>query len=195
MQRFIVSDIFGRTDALENMADQLPGQVQIIDPYNGKHMNFSDEADAYEYFVSHVGLKEYKNILINQVREISEPLTLLGFSVGASAIWSISDNALLKSITGALAFYGSQIRNAQEVTPRFPVKLIFPEAEKHFDVSELIPSLLRKRNTDGIQVEYLHGFMNYYSPNYDSKGYEEYLTKLQLIPEEECFCRIKLDNN
>jgi hypothetical protein len=33
MHQIIVSDIFGKTSALEKIADALPGDVDIFDPY------------------------------------------------------------------------------------------------------------------------------------------------------------------
>ena len=96
----IVSDIFGKTPALEKLCSDLPGRVIIVDPYKGKYLQFKDESEAYSYFSKHVGLDCYSKILENEVELVSDNLILVGFSIGASAIWEISDKKI-KNVSSA----------------------------------------------------------------------------------------------
>jgi hypothetical protein len=49
MHTIIVSDIFGKTKALDEIAASFSNEVEVLDPYNAQIMNFSDEAEAYGY--------------------------------------------------------------------------------------------------------------------------------------------------
>jgi hypothetical protein len=53
MIKAIVTDIFGITPALEELAGAVVSVTAIIDPYSGKEMNFGAESLAYEYFMIH----------------------------------------------------------------------------------------------------------------------------------------------
>jgi dienelactone hydrolase len=144
---FLVADIFGRTRALKTMGQDLSEAVpdiRIIDPYQGLDHSFETEALAYAYFMDHVGLETYRSILTEALADPGTDTVLIGFSVGASAIWSVSDRPCFRHIQKAFCFYGSQIRQYTDITPRFDMELIFPEQEPHFDVDELIHTLAGK---------------------------------------------------
>jgi dienelactone hydrolase len=178
MRKLIVSDIFGRTEALENLALKLAAQVEIFDAYDAEKMGFKDEAQAYDYFSSKLGLEKYTLILTRFLKSNVEPIQLIGFSVGATAIWRLSDNSALKHISGAVVFYGSQIRNHKDINPLFPIKLIFPHQEQHFSVTELIADLIEKDKVTIEHVNFQHGFMNCHSNNFDQLGFKQYLQTL-----------------
>ena len=78
MHRIIVSDIFGRTSALEKIAEALPGDVDIFDPYDTKHMGFSNEAEAYACFSSEVGLDTYTDKLSKKLQHNPSKSICLG---------------------------------------------------------------------------------------------------------------------
>jgi len=182
MKYILVSDIFGRTKSLEKIASALPGDVELVDPYNAKMIDFKNETDAYAYFASEVGLDKYAENLLKAIHSVSEHVTLIGFSVGASAIWKISNQKKLNNISNAACFYGSQIRHYPDIAPLFPVYLIFPASEQHFSVSELIAGLSAKNNLEIQQVSFLHGFMNTHSQNYDPAGYSQFMHLLSNVP-------------
>ncbi len=179
MRNIIVSDVFGRTEALEGIASSFSGVTDIFEPYNAMNMDFGNEEEAYSYFTSEVGLNKYANNLKSFIQSFAEQLNLIGFSVGASAIWRISAQVKLENISSATCFYGSQIRNDRDICPIFPMELIFPIAEEHFSVSELISDLSDKENIQIQQVSFAHGFMNSHSINYHQGGYDQFICALQ----------------
>ncbi len=179
MSTILVSDVFGITPALLTLKEQL-GADTIIDPYEGQSMAFDNEAQAYAYFVKTVGLDCYVEILLKAMQSFDSQVTLIGFSVGAAAIWRSSVKNKGVSIKQAFCFYGSQIRNFTEIAPYFKIHLVFPKSELHFDVLKLMQQLTSKANVEITQVEYLHGFMNYCSTNFDGVGYQQYTTSLRL---------------
>ncbi|KGJ91466.1 dienelactone hydrolase family protein [Colwellia psychrerythraea] len=180
MSIILVSDVFGLTPALLKISEKL-GASHIVEPYEGQMMGFNTEAEAYEYFVKTVGLDNYLAHLVNEVEAIEQQTILIGFSVGASITWRLSEATINPLINKAYCFYGSQIRNFTQVEPRFEVHLIFPKNEPHFDVVELQNSLARKTKVNTERVEYLHGFMNSHSTNYDNSGYTRYINFLRSI--------------
>jgi dienelactone hydrolase len=179
MNIILVSDIFGKTDALEKLSEKLNAKT-IVDPYNNEYINFADENEAYEYFIKNVGLDNYLKKVKSIVEMAPNNSILIGFSIGASVIWRLSEVILSKQIKSAVCFYGSQIRNFTDISPCFKIELIFPKKEEHFDVEKLETILSKKNNVESKIVKYLHGFMNYYSKNYNQDAYLEYLNLLRM---------------
>lgn len=179
MHTLIVADIFGRTAALEKMASALLGTVDIFDPYGAKFMDFTDEKQAYGYFTANLGLDEYTQDLRDYLLEHRHVSHLVGFSVGAAAIWNLSNQSVVSDLVKATCFYGSQIRHNPKVRPKCPIALVFPSSEAHFSVAELITSLSGLDNVTIKQVPFLHGFMNQHSENYDLRGYNQEIHALR----------------
>ncbi|TAP41038.1 hypothetical protein EYS00_07425 [Alteromonas sp. KUL49] len=175
-----VSDIFGKTEALEALASGVASNYLILDPYEGQDMKFESERNAYQYFSENVGLQAYSEKLEQCMAEIDTSVNLIGFSVGASAIWKVSNRLSLPSVNHAICFYGSQIRHHRRVKPLFPVSLIFPHQEQHFSVPELVDELSSVHNVEIKEVPYLHGFMNKLSDNFNQTGYESGLEMLSV---------------
>ena len=173
MKTILISDIFGRTAALERLTAKISQDALILDPYDSEFMDFKNEEAAYAYFSENVGLASYAYKLKRVLLEQEDEVLLIGFSVGASAIWNVSDDESITLVKKAICFYGSQIRNNVACNPRFPIELVLPSMERHFSVDELIHQLSGKQNVSIRQVSYLHGFMNELSLNYDSQGYGE----------------------
>ncbi|MCG7639292.1 hypothetical protein MHN00_03270 [Alteromonas sp. Cnat2-8] len=178
MTTVIVADIFGKTPALEELANIICKNHLIVDPYDGQYKMFQTESDAYEYFSSNIGLGNYSKHLINSLTNLDSSVNLVGFSIGAAAIWNLSESIASSRIKKAICFYGSQIRNNRKVVPLFPVTLVFPKTEKHFSVPELISELRNTERTKIRQVPYFHGFMNKCSTNFNLQGYESELRTL-----------------
>ncbi|MFT5757171.1 MAG: dienelactone hydrolase [Alteromonadaceae bacterium] len=171
----VVTDIFGRSPALEKLCTHLQdyssSEVEIIDPYNGKYIDFTDEQQAYQHFTRCGGVEIFAKILLKALTRQQVPIKIIAFSVGASALWSLSENNQLIHIKQANCFYGSQIRYYQNINPIFPIKLIFPAHENHFDVDKLQNNLVQKENVTANKTVYLHGFMNELSTNFNINAY------------------------
>ncbi len=186
MKTIIVSDIFGRTPELENFMAELSTDLlraTIIDPYQRIDMKFNNENEAYKCFQKNVGIEKYKSIVLNKINQIYidclDDLFLIGLSVGATVIWSLSGEISIQGKTKAICFYGSQIRSFFNIAPEIKIKLIFPENEAHFDVAGLTLKLSHKKNVECSTVPYLHGFMNKKSKNFNANGYQYYLQFLK----------------
>ena len=76
MRVMLVSDIFGITPALTELANQFEGS-SIVDPYNGKTMDFENEAAAYSYFINTIGLDNYLVHLSEVVKSIETDTALV----------------------------------------------------------------------------------------------------------------------
>ena len=173
MKTIVISDIFGRSTALEQLVEEISQDALILDPYDSEFMDFKNEEAAYTYFSENVGLGSYTDKLKRVLLEQEDEVLLIGFSVGASAIWNVSGDESITVVKKAICYYGSQIRSNVVCNPRFPIELVFPSMERHFSVDELIHQLSEKQNVSIRQVPYLHGFMNELSLNYDSQGHGE----------------------
>lgn len=174
----LVADIFGKTPALEELAQALDGDIDIIDPYQGKYMAFSSEAEAYQYFSQNVTVGGYQQILEGVIEKVTSPTRVVAFSVGGSAFWSLSGSLSNRNISFGVCFYSSQIRYAVSVNPKLPIQLYFPLQEEHFSVDDLILALAGKDLVSIEQTQYLHGFMNKYSKQFNQQAYQEFIGQL-----------------
>ncbi|XPF93529.1 dienelactone hydrolase family protein [Colwellia sp. RE-S-Sl-9] len=173
---YIVTDIFGITPALKEFVATLTvssgAAINIVDPYQGKQMSFEDEATAYAYFVKHVGVEQYAqhlhSILVSQ-----KDTTVIGFSVGASALWALSAKNNI-SVEHAIYFYGSQIRHLLDIQPQIKSTVILPKKEEHFDVDDLQGKLKKLSKVSIKRCSFYHGFMNRHSVNFNEQAYRTY---------------------
>ena len=78
------------------------------------------------------------------------------------------------------AIYTNKTGDFKEVSPLFEVVFIFPKNEPYFDILELQAELSKKQNVKTMKVDYLHGFMNFYSNNYNQSAYKAQLNWLRL---------------
>ncbi len=174
MSVIVVADIFGRTPALEKLCSELPVAVEIVDPYEQFFMAFKQESEAYQCFMSQVGLDKYTEILIEKCLSTRQVKTLVGFSIGASAIWRLSETLAADNVSSAFCFYGSQIRHFSTINPCFNIEVFLPRIEQSFSVNEMGLMLSEKKTVTINNTPYLHGFMNRCSQNYNQEGYQKY---------------------
>jgi hypothetical protein len=177
----IIADIFGDSAPLQRFADDLGKPFKIISPYS-KPITFQDEADAYQYFMQHVGLHQYATLIEQQLENITSPVIVIAFSVGASSIWLLSDQLTEKTLgylTQVNCFYSAQIRHYLGIEPHFPLRFIFPIEEIHFDIDSVIQQLENKPNVEVVKTPWMHGFMNALSINFSDKGYKQYLNQFK----------------
>lgn len=177
MNLIVVSDIFGRSEALDEFValfSERYDKIEVVDPYGGQPLLFSDEAHAYRYFQQHCGLDNLTARLCQALDRQQTPIDLIGFSVGATAVWRQAESPSAKTIRQAFCFYGSRIREHADIDPLCPTCLIFPEREDHFDIEPLIARLSSKPNVKTVRTNALHGFMNRLSRNFSSHAYRYY---------------------
>lgn len=183
MRLITISDIFGRTRHLENLMQHLTDaydSIDLIDPYSGARLDFRNEQEAYAYFQANIGLEKYRDVLLDHLQDtLHTEHHLLGFSIGASAIWLLSGMLDFHTNTKASCFYSSQIRNHLEIQPQLNIDLYFPENEPTFEVRVIMKELAQKSNVQCFQTSYLHGFMNKLSVNYNKDGYHHYIEILK----------------
>jgi hypothetical protein len=182
MHLIAVPDIFGKTEEFERLISRVSTRfqgVELLDPYSGKSPSFANEQDAYLYFQKHVGLEKYAGIVLDSVLYREEEFLLLGFSVGASAIWQISGNNIFHKNSKAMCFYGSQIRFFLDIQPALTMALFFPLKETTFNVFELMAKVSVRDNVQCFHTRFLHGFMNERSMNFDTIGCAEYIKKIK----------------
>ncbi len=193
MNLLIVSDIYGSTPELKTLVSKLASKLfsttteaKIVDPYNGTAQQFKTQDHAYHYFTANIGLDTYTDLLKNEIQRSPSPVNLIGFSIGASAIWKLSDSDISSNIQQAICFYGSQIRHDTQLNPRFDIELIFPKKEPHFDVLPLSKELSIKQHVKCTFSNGQHGFMNELSPNFN---YNEFIGFLAYL--EKCLTKAK----
>ena len=175
MQRIVISDIFGKTPALDKLCEAAGTDVDVIDPYAGEYMGFGTEKHAYEFFMAHIGLSTYCDLLTSRLEKTPSAAMLIGFSVGASAVWRISGALHPEQVPRAVCFYGSQIRHLTEIHPNTVVEHILPAYEPAFSVDEVAGRLAGRKNVVLHRTPYLHGFMNEVSKNFSELGYSTYI--------------------
>jgi dienelactone hydrolase len=129
--------------------------------------------------MTHVGIPAYEQQVAACLTEIPKIDLLIGFSVGAAAVWGISGTLPPEQITRAVCFYGSRIRHAADVIPQIPMDHILPEKEPGFDIEDLAGILIGKPTVTVHRTPFLHGFMNRISPNFNQTGYDAWLDRLR----------------
>ncbi|ROS00273.1 dienelactone hydrolase [Sinobacterium caligoides] len=179
MLTIMASDIFGITDELIDLGERINKDTLIIDPYNGEKNLFSNENAAYEHFMRVCGIDAYSRHVTRQITKINTPSQLIGFSVGASAIWKTSPNLCRRHFTNTHLFYGSQIRHESNIEPKIPINLILPKHEENFSINSLSRSLEKTNNTTLQHSKGLHGFMNKLSCNFNQQEYDRYIAYLR----------------
>jgi len=182
----IVTDIYGVTDALNTLKEALctdAVNVIVLDPYGGLVKNFADEKMAYQAFTQECGHQQYVTRVLDTLKELRGKAVVIGFSAGASAAWKAVDQ-LESNVRHVIGFYPSQIRNHLDVQPICPVTLVFPSFEQHFDVESCIAQVAKLEQVQCIKSEYLHGFMNPLSVNFNAQGssfFNRYLSDVSLL--------------
>lgn len=178
MNLLVVTDIFGRTKCLDELVEYLSDrqiQPDILDPYDGHYRAFENEEEAYERFRSDVGLDRYIHQLQEKVARIgSKNSLILGFSVGASALWAAAQFMKSDDRIRGLCFYSSQIRRYLDVVPKIDIELYFANNEPAYDVYEISGAVSRSGRVRCVMTGYGHGFMNEKSRNFNAEGFDTY---------------------
>jgi len=178
----LATDIFGHTPYIDDFLNTvLPDTTsrEVIDPYQKQHRHhsevyFRDEAQAYEAFIDQCGHAQYARKLALAVKQCNLPVYLIGFSAGASAAWKASHGINPQYLKQLIGFYPTQIRYELNLDIMTQTTLIFPHAEKHFDLLGLIGEVSQRQNVNCIHSEYEHGFMNPMSQSYSPQALQKF---------------------
>lgn len=170
----VVHEIYGQNSHMMHVCQQLtaagyavlcPNLLERESPYE-----YAEEAEAYRSFMENVGFlraaEKIKSVLREQKGRYAR-VFLVGYSVGATVSWLLSEE---EGLAGIVGFYGSRIRNYPDQSPRCPALLFFPEEERSFDVDELIAQLSGREMVEVCQLAGRHGFSDPYSPAYEESS-------------------------
>jgi dienelactone hydrolase len=160
----IIHEIYGITDSLIFLKQKLESQGFTVllpclysDCYSG-----SDEFLSYTKFYEEVGLDKATKQIEKIISENTEyEISIIGFSIGATIAWLLSEDARVHQIIGV---YGSKIRDYQHINPIVKTSLFFCN-ENAFDVDLLISNLSNKNNVAITKLNANHGFYSNYQDN------------------------------
>jgi dienelactone hydrolase len=187
LKLLFAADVFGITPEFRQLCQEITqqyiglnnsktsaAQYQVMGPYEDHLIIFSDEQRAYQYFSQNVGLIQYAQRLEKQLNSLSESTIFIGFSVGGSALWQLSSELNNTQLAKAICIYSSQIRHHTNILPTVPITLILPVSEPHFCIDAMAVSLEMTQKVSIVKTQYLHGFMNALSGNYNAAASREY---------------------
>jgi dienelactone hydrolase len=166
----VIHEIYGINQHMQSFCELMSKQsFDVICPNLLRRdlpFDYSEEEDAYRYFMGNVGFTDASHIIkdiVSDFKEEYQKIFIIGFSVGATVAWLCSEE---EGVDGVVGYYGSRIRDYAGLTPKCSTMLFFPQEEPSFDVDELISTL----DTKNIVVHKLngrHGFSDPYSLKYD----------------------------
>ena len=118
----LIPEIYGVNEHMKSIEDILQKEgFDVICPnlLNREAFLYSEEAEAYNYFINQIGFENSCNKikkLVQYYRNQYQSIFLLGFSVGATTAWLSSQLA----VEGIVGFYGSRIRDFTDLQPLCP---------------------------------------------------------------------------
>ncbi|MBO0410190.1 dienelactone hydrolase family protein [Enterococcus hulanensis] len=130
---------------------------------------YEQSDEAYEAFKR--SKFDEKLILIEEIiiklKESYTKVFIIGYSVGATLAWCISQNPLLD---GIVCYYGSRIRDYLYIRPECPSLLIFSEKESSFSPHTIVQTLKKKTNSQVFLLSGKHGFLDPFNHNYNEES-------------------------
>ena len=164
----ILHEIYGVNDHIRDTCSKyvvMGYDVYCPDLYDGSvSFSYDQQTLAYSSFFKRIGFSAAADILklTDTIQNRYKYLFLIGFSVGATIAWICANNRIYD---GAICYYGSRIRDYQDIEPKCPILAIFSQDEKSF-----VPTLINKNNSliHTETVDACHGFCDKYSESYDS---------------------------
>jgi Dienelactone hydrolase and related enzymes len=179
---FLASDVFGYTSELQVLTRNLAARARIVSPYGADSPQHHNETDAYADFSTRTSVETYADEITGELRRTAYDL-VVGFSVGATALWLALAHADILPPKRTILYYGSRIRQYAHLRPQGNIQLIFAEKEASFHPAELVKQL----NSADIDAQILpgtaHGFMNPFSPGFNAGVYAAEMARLQgLLP-------------
>ena len=168
----VLHEIYGINSHIKWVCEQyLAAGYEVICPEFVNPSDYSREREAYQYFVEHIGfpsmVHEVKAILM-KVRADYKHVFLLGFSIGATVAWICSETEI--AADGVICYYGSRIRDYQNIIPKCPILQIFAKEEKSFNVPELASILGQKQFVNVHVLNGKHGFSDPFSKYFNGQS-------------------------
>lgn len=164
MNIIIATDIHGINDQLSHLFHSLGDELIFLSPWDSDSAPYNNEQEAVAAFQADHGLEKYQQKIAQQAGDA--PALLIGFSVGATALWRHIASKDCHPQSQAHLYYGSRIRDHQDLIPRCPTKVIFAEHEASFKPSDIITNITHPQVACSIIAGTYHGFMNPHSPNF-----------------------------
>ena len=162
----VAADIYGITPALRALTADLGAKAEWLSPWDGEGCPQVTEQAAHAAFVAGPGLEAYAERIA--LAAAGEAVTLVGFSVGATAAWLFAAEQQCHSGSRLVLFYGSRIRHYLDLRPRCRVEAIFAEREAAFDPQAVAAAIASETVRTVVVPGSAHGFMNALSPGYDA---------------------------
>jgi dienelactone hydrolase len=162
----VAADIYGITPALRALTAALGAKTEWLSPWEGEGSPHATEQASHSAFVAGPGLDAYAERIA--LAAAGEPVTLVGFSVGATAGWLFAAGQHCAPESRLVLFYGSRIRHYLDLRPRCRVEAIFAEHEAAFDPQAVAAAIASETVRTVVVPGAAHGFMNALSPGYDA---------------------------
>lgn len=170
----VLHEIYGINNHIIKVCNQLAKRnYDVMAPNllsNEMVFPYHQEEVAYSYFMDKVGFQsglEQVQQLLCQKRSQYKKIYVLGYSIGATLAWLVSQTGLCDGVVG---FYGSRIREHLAVVPVCPTLLFFPSKEKSFAVDELLIKLSRVHTGRVEKLAGKHGFADPFSKHYNKQS-------------------------
>lgn len=164
MNIIIATDIHGINDQLRHLFHTLGDELIFLSPWDSVSSPYSNEQEAVAAFQADHGLEKYQQKIAQQAGK--SPALLIGFSVGATALWRHIASDHYHPQSQAYLYYGSRIRDHQNLIPRCQTKVIFAEHEASFKPADILANITHPHVACSIISDTRHGFMNPHSANF-----------------------------
>jgi len=133
----------------------------------------ASEQESYTRFFTEIGFDAATKAIQTIIEENqNQTITVVGFSVGATIAWTLSENPAIHKIIG---IYGSRIRHCLDVEPVVQTDLLFVE-ESSFNVHELMDKIAKKHHVRANLIDGTHGF--YSKLPFESRIIQELNTRI-----------------
>lgn len=165
MKIIIATDIHGINQQLRTLFHDFGNEVTFLSPWHGDGSPYDNEQEAVAAFQADHGMEKYQQQIAKEAG--NAPAILIGFSVGATALWRHIASEQCHSQSRAYLYYGSRIRDHQTSIPRCQTRVIFAEHEASFQPANIIANITHPNVECSIIAGTHHGFMNPLSPNFN----------------------------
>lgn len=150
---------------IEGRIQQFPADTLCVDLNEQRVFSYEQTEEAYGWYMKCAGFRKIDDLTekISHLRKQYKKIYVLGFSVGATNAWLLSQSA---ECDGVICCYGSRIRDYHAVEPRCKTLLLFAKHDS-FDVENVVKELKNKKQVDVVTFPASHGFLDPYNQKYD----------------------------